>query len=1110
MKSNHFNKTFIAKTGKGIIDLINSRQSELSDIEVLQPTDEIEILFLIWKSLLGHSNFDENDDFFQVGGNSLKAVQLVSRISKQFSVNVQLTDIFLQPSMARQAILIQEKKQNTYFPSSIEVHSRPDRIPLSFNQERIWFLDQLEGSLAYHIPAVLRLKGSLDKDALINAFQNIINRHEVLRTLILQEEGQPYQFIQGRDQWKLLEIDGTSSNKKPDPLPGLINQLINKPFDLSHDYMMRVHLVYISDEEYLLVITLHHIASDGWSTSIIIKELVELYSSFGQNRDPELVHLDIQYADFAIWQRQLLKGQLLEKKLEYWKRKLEGLEPLQLQTDFVRPLIQNNIGAIKEFNIDKELSEQLQLFSQKHGVTLFMTLFSTFKVLLYRYSGQQDICVGTVIAGRTQQEVENMIGFFANTLALRSNMAGDRSFTDFLQEIKSTTLEALQHQDVPFEKVVEAVVKERDLSRNPLFQVMFVLQNTPDKQDIHLGEVVLSEEPFQNNKAKFELDLNITETTDGLRVTVEYCSDLYNEETINRMMIHYDALLKAVVENPEQIIGLLPMLSIDEERQLLLGFNDTFVDYPKDKTIIDLFEDQAAAKPFNIALVFESEELTYRELNERANQLAHYLRSRGVQEETLVPVCMERGAAMIISMMGILKAGGAYVPIDPEYPGERISYLLEDTGAQLLLSSSTAQMQRPAGHQVEIIHLDTGWSTISKQPVHNLSKRILPSHLAYIIYTSGSTGRPKGVMVEHQALMDHCYGVIKSAELEKCSSFALFSPLVFDAGHSIIFANFLLGASLHVLSKQLLAHGGQLATYLINNEIDCIKIVPSLWLSYADENHFVLGRKVIIFGGDTFSVTILDRLRKIGYSGIVYNHYGPTEATIGKTIHQVDLGKVYTTVPIGKPFSNTALYITDEGLQLVPVGVAGELYIAGDGLARAYLNQPELTTDKFVENPFNKGGFTRMYKTGDQVRWLPDGNIEYLGRVDEQVKIRGHRIELGEIESLLQEFDEVSQVVVLAKEDYTKNKRLVAYIVPNEGFTKVAAATYLKSRLPDYMIPALWVEMEVMPLTTNGKINRKALPEPDISTLRTEYEAPRTETERVLTEIWQQLLNVQQ
>jgi hypothetical protein len=636
--------------------------------EYVAPRNELEIkLAMIWKELLRVERVGIHDNFFELGGHSLLAMRVISSIRRQLELETGIKELFIYPTIALLGAHLREQGRGGLLPSIEVISPRPDRVPLSFSQERLWFIDQLEGSVQYHIPAVLRLKGNLNTTALEYALQKIVSRHEVLRTIILEDEAGAYQFTREPQQWKLAHIDGEKAG-----LQQQVSQIIQLPFDLSKDYMLRATLIHLDEQEHLLVTTMHHIASDGWSLSIIVKEVVELYEAFVQDRPGLLPSLEIQYADYAIWQQKYLTGAILDGKLNYWKDKLKGVEPLQLPTDFSRPVVQSSKGAIAGFTIEKDLTEALQLLSQQQGATLFMGLLSVIKILFYRYSGQLDICIGTGTAGRLQQELEGLIGCFVNTLALRDNVNGDSSFIELLNQVKITTLGAFANQDLPFEKVVDAVVKERDRSRSPVFQVFFILQNTPEVPELKLGELQLSREGIDHTTSKFDLVFTITETGNGLQGAVQYCTDLYGEPTILRMLSHFKELIRSVVKTPQQSIGKLTMLAPTEEQQLLNAFNDTNVDYPKDKNILDLFEEQVIKTPAATALVFEDEELSYEELNDRSNQLAHYLLSLGVKEETLVPICIERSLNMIVGILGILKSGGAYVPIDPGYPPEWI------------------------------------------------------------------------------------------------------------------------------------------------------------------------------------------------------------------------------------------------------------------------------------------------------------------------------------------------------------------------------------------------------------------------------------------------------
>ena len=988
-------------------------------------------------------------------------------------------------------------------------------IPLSFGQERLWFIDQLEGSVQYHIPIVFRLKGNLNKEALIHALKTLINRHEILRTVFLQQEGQTYQSIKDIEDWHLEMIDGSMYIQNQEGLQKYIRELIREPFDLSKDYMLRSSLITLSDQEHLLVIMLHHIASDGWSTSIILKEVVELYTAYIENRSAQLTPLEIQYADYTIWQRNYMQGEILRKGVDYWKQKLEGVAALQLPTDYQRPSVWSTVGASTDFKIEKGLSEQLLQLSHQEGTTLFITLLTAFKVLLYRHSGQQDICVGSPIADRAQEEVAGLIGFFVNTLAIRSEVNSEHSFTELLQQVRATTMEAYEHQDVPFEKVVEVVVKERDISRNPMFQVFFVLQNHLTFSDLRLGEVDLLLQQYEQTTTQFDILFNISNTTNCLRGSVKYATNLYNETTIRRMIDHYKTLLNSIIKNPEQKIGELDMLTQTEKQQLFVAFNNTTAEYPKDKTIVDLFEEQAAKTPRATAVVFKEEELTYKQLNERANQLGHYLRSKGVNKETLVPICIERSQEMIIGILGILKAGGAYVPVDPDYPQDRINFILTDTRAVILVTNKN-KLQNP--ESVEIIELQTDWKTISTQPIENLQTDIQPHNLAYIIYTSGSTGKPKGVMIEHTSIVNYLLNSKCKYIGEKEGGSGSFINLsyTFDASLTAMFMPLLSGKSIILGSKQALDvfEDSNLQKYA---PYDFIKITPShleLLRSTVEEINGNWLTKKLVIGGEALHPGQFDYLVENGVDIEIINEYGPTEATVGCSTYSFqtldDNEKLNNNISIGKPIDNVQIYILNDQNGLMPIGVLGELCIGGAGVARGYLNSPGLTAEKFIQNPFSKVPGARIYKTGDLARWQSDGNIEYLGRKDDQVKINGYRIELGEIENVLQQCELVHQAVVLAKEDKIGTKRLVGYIVPKKEFNRAGILDFLRSKLPEYMLPSMMVELQNFPLTINGKINRAALTDPDTIELSDkEYKAPQNDVEKKLVAIWQELLDIE-
>jgi amino acid adenylation domain-containing protein/non-ribosomal peptide synthase protein (TIGR01720 family) len=1098
-------------TPNGKVDRKKLREQELNLTSAAYeaPGNETEqTLAATWQELLSIDKISIHDNFFELGGHSLLAMRMVSMIRKQLCREVSIREVFLHPTIRQLAARV-IANNNQQVVAGILRYERSARIPLSFSQERLWFIHQLQGSLSYHMPYVFRLKGALNADALEASFREIINRHEVLRTVIRDEDGKGYQFITPAESWKLHRTTQQKLAAQYGSVQDFIGTTIQTPFDLAAGPMFKIWLIEVSANEHILFAMLHHIVFDGWSVGIMVEELVELYRSKIEQRPAALKALPVQYADYATWQRNYLPAEVLEQKLSYWKNQLRDVTPIEVPTDHARPAVQSTRGALFTHVVEKNVLDGLHSLSQQEGATLFMTLLSTFNVLLYRYCGEGDICVGSAVAGRNQQEVEGLVGFFINTIALRNNVNGKQSFAQFLQQVKQTTLDAYEHQDVPFEKVVEALDIERDLSRTPLFQSMFTLQNAPHSATLKLGDVMLAEERAGTVTSRFDLGFSLTESAKGLEVTVNYCRDLYNEDTIARLLHHYDRLLQAVLTHRHEAIDRLPMLEASEITHLLEVFGSSSVSYPRgNKTIVDLFEEQARKTPDNMAVVFEGEQLTYRQLDEYSNRLAHYLVDKGVSCEDLVVISVKRSLECIAGMLGIIKAGAAYVPVDNNYPDERIAYILKDTACKVCLGDSQLKERLPAilpGNNIRFIALkgDAASITAASAERINLSDT---RQLVYIIYTSGSTGLPKGVMIEHAHLVDHVYGMFRSARINTCASFALFASLVADAGHSIVFSSLITGGALHVLSDEVLMDGEQVSAYIARHRIDCIKIVPSLWLSYLESSSIPLPGKVLIFGGEAFALNILDILRQLDYKGALYNHYGPTEATIGKCIHKIDLNRNYQCVPIGRPFSNTKAYIVDGSGQLCPMGVSGELYLGGEGIARGYLNRPELSKQRFIEDPFNKGG--RVYKTGDVCRWLADGNIEYMGRKDDQVKIRGYRIELGEIESVLQQVPGVAQAVVMLSED---GKRLIGCIVAQAAPGKEKIDAYLRSKLPDYMVPAVITQVDAIPLTANGKLDRKKLQQLSAAALSfdKEYTAPRNEVEQALAGVWAALLGLE-
>ncbi|MBC9929148.1 non-ribosomal peptide synthetase [Chitinophaga qingshengii] len=1077
--------------------------------QYVAPRNRLEqVLINSWQELLGVHQIGIYDNFFQLGGHSLMAMRLMSVLFRETGTELPVKRLFLYPTVAELAAYVQQQSpdKSRQLPV-VEALPRPHRVPLSYSQERLWFIDQLEGSIHYHITEVLRLKGNLNTEALAYALQTIVQRHEVLRTVIREEKGVPYQRILDRP-WELAVTDEPLYKKDKGALQAYVQSLVEKPFDLSADHMLRAHLIAQDNNEYVLALVIHHIASDAWSAGIIVNEVMELYAAYTEERTPQLPPMHLQFADYAIWQRNYLTGDVLEHKLAYWKEKLSGVAPLDLPTDFARPATQTTRGSSILFSIDKTLSDQLSQLAQQEGATLYMTLLAAFKVLLYRYSHQTDISVGCSAAARPQPEIENLIGFFINTLALRSDLSDGPDFRKLLQQVKETTLDAYNYQDVPFEKVVETVVKDRDPSRSPLFQTMFVMQNVPGEEDLKLGEVIWSGEDVPITTAKFDLTFFVADEPAGLHVNAVYKSDLFKEETIARMGDHYVALLQAIVANPSQTIDALPMLSAAEEKELQAAFHTT-VPYPLDKTFADLFNAQVTATPEATALVFEDIRLTYQQLNERADQLAHYLHQQGVQPGTLVPLYVERSAAMIVGILGIIKAGAAYVPIDPDFPADRVAFILEDTRAQLLVSDKPCKAKLSAV-DIPVITLDGDETAITLADGRVPATLPAPDDVVYVIYTSGSTGKPKGVTVTHRNLMDYIFGLRAALPLQHSRSFGLLSSIATDLGNTVLFPSLLSGGSLHLFSKEMISDGELLGNYFAAHPIDCIKIVASHWRALSADGRLLLPEKLLIFGGEALETATIHTIRAAGWKGTIVNHYGPTETTIGKLLHVVNDDTPYGHyIPVGRPFSNTRLYVLNDAGRLCPAGVPGELYIGGDGVATGYLYNETLTAGRFVDDPFIAGS-GKLYRTGDLVKVLPDGNLLFAGRADDQVKIRGYRVELGEVEKALLQRGGISQAVVVARGEDSDSKRLIGYLTVEDTFDQESIDTWLEQHLPDYMIPSALVVLDSFPLLANGKVDRKALPDPALTVTGDGYVAPETPLQQVLAKIWGHLLEVEE
>jgi len=997
--------------------------------------------------------------------------------------------------------------------------TRRDLAPLSFAQQSLWFLDQLTpDSPMYNIPLILNLTGQLNVDALEQSLNEIVQRHEALRTTFVTVDGHPQQMISSQLPISLLivNLENMADAVQKMKVRELINEEAQKPFDLARGPLIRTVLLQLSKTEYILLLTIHHIVFDGWSISILLKDLAALYEAFLTRRSLDLPELPIQYIDYAVWQRQWLQGHNLHIQIDYWRQRLSNVPSLlELPIDYPRLPQQSFQGANYRFALPKPLLRNLRYLGQREGVTLFMTLLAAFQTLLYRYTGQEDIIVGTPIAGRTREETEGLIGFFVNTLVLRTDFSGNPSFRNLLSRVREVALGAFAHQELPFERLVEELRPERNLSYNPLFQVMFVLQNALT-ETIHLSDLSMHLEDVDSETAKFDITFEVLETPNGLNGKVEYNTNLFKATTIMRMVENWRTLLESIAIDPEQSISSLQLLS-KAEQQKLIEWNQTTTNYPKDRCIHQLFEEQVNHTPEAIATCFKGEQLSYQELNRRANQLAHYLQQLGVGPEVLVGFYVERSLEMVVGLLGILKAGGAYVPLDLTHPLQRLIFMLEDAQFPVLLTQKRL-IENLSAYTAHVICLDTEWEIIAHEDDQNPISEVKASDMAYVIYTSGSTGKPKGVQVEHSGLVNYLSWAAKAYGSAEAGSFPLYSSLAFDLTITSLFLPLLTGNTILIQSSEL--NGADLVTAIAHvHDFQSAKFTPAhIELLIQDAKLNGPGMKNlrhIIVGGEALSPELVKTWFIYYPQTILYNEYGPTEAVVGCVVHKmtsIDAFFDRHTVPIGRPIANTRIWILSAQQQIVPIGVKGEIYISGAGIARGYLNHPHLTAERFIEHPSCPG--ERLYKTGDIALYRDNGVIEYCGRTDYQVKIRSFRIELGEIETVLARHPVVQECVLLVREDVQGEKRLIAYVVPthDQALSIYELRNFLKKLLPDYMVPSAFMMLETLPLTPNGKIDRSALPYPDQEMLeRNEaFMAPRTSIEEILIDIWSQVLKIKQ
>ncbi|MEG3875939.1 amino acid adenylation domain-containing protein [Microcoleus sp. herbarium7] len=1020
-----------------------------------------------------------------------------------------------QLSASKQAFLAKRLRGEIQSDSPINLIPRRDRTdpaPLSFPQQRLWLLQQIDRTNpSYNEHAAIQLKGLLNVPALERSLNEIVQRHESLRTTFKMMEGQPVQIISPSLTIKLptVNLSDLPLSEQKNQIQRIAIEQSQSLFDLAQGPLLRWTLLQIGQQDYVLLVTMHHIICDGWSYGVMMHELAGLYEAFSNSKSSPLSELPIQYADFALWQQQSLKGEGLETQIAYWKQQLGNTPPvLQLPADYPRPAVQTFRGARKTFSLTAELTKALKALSQNEDATFFMTLLAAFKILLYRYTGIEDVAIGSPIANRNMSEIEQLIGCFVNTLVLRTDLSGNPTFRELLSRVRQVCVGAYAHCDVPFEKLVETLQPQRSLSYTPLFQVMFTLQNTPMSALELSGLTVISLES-NSGTAKFDLSLYIEERGEESIGTIEYNTDIFEAATIARTIEHFQQLLAGIVANPDRRVNELPLLTSSEKQQLL-EWNCTQTDYPKDACIHQLFEAQVEKTPDAVAIAFEERQLTYRELNRQADRLADYLRELGVRSEVLVGICVERSIEMVVGLLGILKAGGAYVPLDPAYPQERLAFILSDAQVSVLLTRETLIKKLPAlsaNATPVVVYFDRHFTSNPKSKIQNPKSS---DSLAYVLYTSGSTGTPKGVLGRHRSAVNRLnWNPYPFEEGEICCQK---TSLNFIDSIWEIFAPLLHGLRTVIISDEIVKDPYRLVQTLSQQQVTRLVLVPSLLRvlleTFPDLQSRLPKLKYWVSSGETLSVELCQRFQERMPQSILINLYGSSEVSADVTWYDTNKNQSVSSIPIGRPIFNMQVYVLDAHLQPVPIGVPGELCIGGDGLARGYLNRPELTAEKFIPNPFSSEDGAYLYRSGDIGRYRFNGEIEYFGRSDRQIKLRGFRIELGEVENVLNQHPAVKQAVVLLREDEVDNKRLVAYIVSDN--ISLELRSFVAEKLPDYMVPSVVIQLEALPLTPNGKVDYLALPVPENRLdLKRDYVMPKTEAERLIAEVWQEILQLE-
>lgn len=1092
---------------------LEKRLQHVLDVNFEAPSNIVETrLVRIFEEVLRLDRIGVLDNFFSLGGHSLLAARVLARVNTDFNVDLPLRSLFEFPTIRELSIEIEKsrtaKRESPRNSLRKLTRTSHDELPLSFSQLRLWFLEQMEGELtAYNMPFIWRLKGAINVEALRRALEGIVDRHEPLRTTFMMVDGEPVQRIGASESFQLSVEDFSSCTSKDREamIAERCREEAERPFDLASDLMLRAELLQLASDDHFLLLTMHHIASDGWSIRVLWRELAVLYAGFSRDETPQLPELPLRYSDYAIWQRREFQEQQLSGLLDYWRTQLDGVSPLELPVDRPRPPLPTHRGAHCEFQLDAKLVESLKQQAQAEEVTLHMALLAVFQILLSRYSRQNDIAVATPVAGRNDSQLEGHIGFFVNTLVLRTDLSDVETFRELLGSVREVSLAAYDHQELPFEKLVEELQPDRHLSRSPLVHVMFQLMSFSE-QELALENLEVTRLPGSSQRVMFDLELHLWQHPDNIHGAFIYSTDLFDKSTIDRMLGHFVRLLSDIVANPDARLSDISMITENERHQLLVEWNNTALDYPRDKCVHEFFEYQAMHVPDAVAVSFETRELTYRELDERANQLAHHLRKLGVGPETLVGMCLERSIELVVGILGILKAGGAYVPLDAGYPQERLQLMFDDARFDFLVTKQTLLNNLPET-DCQTICLDRDAMTLQAESPTDSPVAVVPDNLAYVMFTSGSTGRPKGVQITHLAVVNLLTSMAAEPGLTANDRLLSVTRSTFDISVLELLLPLSVGACVNVMSAELAADATGLAKEIRRTSPTFMQATPATWQMLIESGWEGSRNLKALCGGEALTDSLARELFR--RSGELWNMYGPTETTVWSTIHRVSADG--NRGIIGRPIGNTQVYVLDSYGQPTPTGIAGELHISGAGLARGYLNRPDLTAGKFIANPFDENPDSIMYRTGDLCRWTAEGTLEFQGRLDNQVKLRGYRIELGEIEAALDDHGEVAQSVVILRENSPGDKRIAAYCVLTSGSEMVASELkrHLRGSLPDYMVPTEFVALDALPLTASGKVDRRALPVPEQSTgLFSTGNQPSDRIEHRLQEIWQQLFGL--